>query len=250
MNYEEKIRHPGEPISSGADMLEIFGHTDVNNPIYSFDLMNDSYFGYLKELIDKEVPPSDIPKRYNANIIRLRDYRLGSMLNDLRELCNSILTDYEDAWEEYQEQHNPEMPSDFYHFWSLDDKIFLEQILSKFINLIDPVSMEWIDPNYEKVTIKDKDIYEYKIDKPILTADPTFLYPKTKMEYYFHDPISNPIVSIYEELPELIRGLIPNSIYKVEYIIEELKYKNPKEGESQKNFINRIKSKIRKLIPG
>ena len=56
--YEQLIRKPGDEVSSGADLYKVFGYTDIRNPIYSFDLINDSKFERLRECIenDKEIP--------------------------------------------------------------------------------------------------------------------------------------------------------------------------------------------------
>ena len=244
MDYDEKIRHPGEPITSGAEMFKHFGYTDVRNPIYSFDLMNDSKFEYLKDCIDNE---KEIPERYNNNIIRLRDYRLGGMINDFIAWCESELYRYEEAWTEYRKEYNPSMPDEFYEFWYLSETIILDEILPKFINLIDPVSMCWIDPEYPKVKI-DKGTYNFQINKPILTADPTFLYPGTKVKYESHEPDYESIATIHEELSEEVSEYLPVWMLRVESLNNSLQYKEPKNGKTEDEMIKRIKWETRRAI--
>ena len=243
-SYEELTRNPGDPISSGSDIFQAFGYTDVNNPIYSFDLMNDSNFRYLKEMIDNKIHPSEIPEKYNANIIRLRDYRLGSMLNEFKDWCDGALVSYEDIWEEYRDEHNPTIPESFYDFWMLYDDITFGKILPDFINLIDPVSMQWIDPEYPKITTKDGS-YQYQIDKPILTSNPSFLFPNTQVNYISHKP-NSPAPYIYEEINDLIGEYIPRSIHILACMHNELEYEKEKPDETEKEFITRIKWQVRR----
>ena len=244
MNYEELIRDPGKPISSGSDMFEIFGYTDIQNPIYSFDLMNDSKFKYLKEMIDAN--KQNIPKHYNANIIRLRDYRLGSLINEFRTFCESALHCYEDAWKEYRAEYNPSMPEDFYHFWCLYDTITIDIVFPKYADLIDPISMNWIDMEYSKVTCIDG-IYKYKIPKPIMTSDPRFLYPNTDVEYQDHKP-DYVLGAIANELDEELREYFPTWLIRVEALHNELTYTEPEKDESEAQFIKRTKTYIRRRI--
>ena len=239
--YEQLIRKPGDEISSGSDIFKTFGYTDVCNPIYSFDLMNDSNFGYLKDCIENE---KAIPERYNANVIRLRDYRLGGMINDFRELCNSALTPYEESWEEYRAEYNTKMPEEFYSFWMIYDEVTIGKILPKFINLIDPISMEWIDPEYPKVTMEDG-VYQYGLDAPIVTSNPLFLLPETKMEYLFYEPYCDPITAIYEEVSEEIAEHIPDWLFITDIMNNELTNAKPKTGETEIQFISRTKNEIR-----
>ena len=222
-------------------MFKVFGYTDIQNPIYSFDLMNDSKFGYLKDCIENK---SQIPEHYNANIIRLRDYRLGELINDFREMCNGEIVQYEDAWREYRAEYNTSMPEDFYHFWCLCDDITIYKILPRYMNLIDPVSMNWIDPEYSSVSVVNG-IYQYKINKPIMTADPTFLYPETKVKYNAHTPEYRPILSICEELSEEVRPHLPKWLRMVESLHNELTHTEPEEGETETAFIKRTKKWIR-----
>ena len=245
--YEKLIRDPGGEISSGTDMFRTFGYTDMRNPIYGFDLMNDSNFRYLKEMIDNKIHPSEIPEKYNANIIRLRDYRLGDMLNAFKDWCDSTLVPYEDSWEEYRDEHNPTMPESFYDFWMLYDNVTFGKILPYFINLIDPISMQWIDPEYPKITTKDG-YYQYRIDKPILTSNPSFLFPDTKMDYISHKP-NDPAPYIYEEINEMIDEYIPRSIHMLACIHNELEYGEEKPDETEKEFIARIKWQLRHHNP-
>lgn len=246
MDYDEQIRDPGKEISSGQDLFDVFGYTDTRNPYVGFDLMNDSYFKSLEDMIkEKKVTPEDIPDRYNANIIRLRDYQLGEMLNGFRDLCNAALTRYEEEWSDYQTNYNTDnMPEDFYHFWMLYDSTIHNEILPKYINLIDPVSMTWIDPEYEKVTYEDGK-YQYKLNQPIRTSDPKFLYPDTKMTYFFHEPRYNPITWLYDELAEEVPDFLPDAICKACSMGNHLIYNNPNEGETEEDFIRRTKWQIR-----
>lgn len=242
MNYDEKIQHPGEPISSGSEMLKIFGYTDIQNPIYSFDLMNDSNFNRLKECIENK---KEIPNRYNANIIRLRDYRLGGMINNFRELCESTLHYYEDAWREYREEYNQTMPEDFYSFWCLYNEITIKKILPKFIDLIDPISMKWIDPEYQKVSIEN-DRYKYQLNQPIMTADPRFLCPEIGVGYEEYKPEYSPITTICEELNEEVSSHLPEWLTKIETLHNELTNTKPQFNESEKDFIRRIKWEVKR----
>ena len=245
MDYETRIRHPGSKIASGADMLKEFGYTDVCNPIYGFDLMNDSKFDRLKTCIENK---SEIPERYNANIIRLRDYRLGGMINDFREMCNCELHRYEDAWKEYREAYNTSMPEEFYEFWMLYDTVTIGKILPKFINLIDPISMNWIDPEYPKVTMDNEGKYHYEIGEPIVTSDSTFLYPDAKVSYFFYEPKYNPIANICEKLVQEIDEFIPVWMHRVDYLHNQLLYTKPEDGETEADFIRRSKWKTRSRI--
>lgn len=241
MDYEQRIRHPGDNISSGAELLKSLGYTDFQNPIYSFDLMNDSNFKRLEEYIKNK---TEIPEQYNANIIRLRDYHLGEMINEFRDLCYASINDYETSWIEYREEYNPEMPSEIYMFWVFCDDLLLNSILPMYINLIDPLSMEWIDPEYPKVTIENG-VYQYKLDGPIKTSDPTFLSPDSKMEYFFYQPTCDSIVAIYEELIESVRIFLPESIRQVDYLLNELQNTQPQKNETQQDFIRRTKWEVR-----
>lgn len=241
MDYEETLRHPGVPITSGADMLKEFGHTDIGNPIYFFDLNNDPKFGYLEDCIKEKSP---IPERYNANIIRLRDYQLGGMINNFRELCESTLHCYENAWKEYREKFNQNMPEDFHHFWYLPDEIIINKILPKYINLIDPVSMKWIDPEYPKVSVENG-IYQYKINEPILTADPTFLYPGIQVQYESYEPDYESIMLIHEYLDEDVRQHLPKWLRLIESLHDQLTYEEPDKDETLTQFIRRTKNQVR-----
>lgn len=245
MDYEARIRHPGSQISSGAEMLKELGYTDICNPYISFDLINDSNFRYLKTCIENE---SEIPERYNANIIRLRDYQLGGMINDFREMCNCELHRYETAWEEYRKEYNKSMPEEFYEFWVLYDTVTIGEILPKYINLIDPISMNWIDLEYPKVTVDSDGKYHYQIDEPILTSDPTFLYPDKQVEYDNYEPKYNAIANICEELVEEMNEYIPVWMLRVEHINNQLEYSEPENGETEDEYIRRIKWEARRLI--
>ena len=244
MDYQEQIRHPGSEILSGADMLKEFGYTDTGNPYVGFDLMNDSNFKRLKACIENK---SNIPDEYNANIIRLRDYRLGSMINDFREMCNGELYRYEEAWAEYRAEYNPSMPEEFYEFWLLYDTVTIGKILPLFINLIDPISMKWIDLEYSKVKVDNKGKYHYEIEKPILTSDPTFLYPDTEMEYESHKP-DYVIGSICEELAQEVQEYFPVWLLRVEYMNNQLEHGKPKPNESDTDFLRRTKWEVRRRI--
>lgn len=239
--YKQRIRKPGDEISSGSDIFKILGYTDVCNPIYSFDLMNDSNFGRLKNCIENKIP---IPESYNANIIRLRDYRLGSMINDFRDLCNYCLTSYEESWQEYRAEYNTSIPEEFYSFWMLCDDILLDKVLPKFVNLIDPISMEWIDPEYPKVTKKDG-AYQFQLDAPIMTSNPLFLLPETEIEYFFHKPDCHPFVILDEEISEAVGKYIPDWLMKLDSMHEELTYSEELPGETKEARVSRIKTEIR-----
>ena len=245
MNYEQKIRNPGDSIASGSEMFKVFGYTDINNPIYSFDLMNDSYFQRLKECIDNN---SEIPEQFNANIIRLRDYRLGSLINDFREMCNCELHMYEDSWEEYRKEYNNSMPEDFYQFWMLYDTVLLGDIFPKFANLIDPISMKWVDPKYPKVWMTKDGTYKYRLRKSIKTSDPRFLYPKTEIIYDNYTPEYDPIANICEELTQEMIEYIPNWLMSVDHIHHELTNTEPKEGQSEADFVRATKHRIRRYF--
>ena len=244
MNYDQLIKQPGDQISSGADMLRIFGYTDVQNPYIGFDLMNDSNFRYLEDCIKENRP---VPDTYNANIIRLRDYRLGGIMNDFRSLCESDLHRYEDAWKEYREEYNPSMPEEFYEFWMLRDAVMLDIIFPKFVNLIDPVSMTWIDPEYPKVQV-NKDVYEFKTDTPIMTSNPKFLHPETKMDYGCYKPTDNPLMLIWDELEQEIQEYYPTWLIRLEYLHNQLSYTEPEKNETEAEFIRRTKREIRSRI--
>jgi len=243
-DYEETLRHPGVPITSGADMFKALGYTDIGNPIYFFDLNNDPKFGYIEDCIKENKP---LPERYNANIIRLRDYQLGGMINNFREICESTLHCYEDAWKEYREEFNPEMPEDYHHFWYLPDRITLDKILPKYINLIDPVSMKWIDPEYPKVSVENG-IYQYKINEPILTADPTFLYPGTKVQYESYEPDYESIMIIDDQINEDVRQHLPRWLTSIECLYNELRYTEPDKDETQEEFVRRTRWEVRNRL--
>ena len=244
MDYDQLIRQPGDQISSGADMFRIFGYTDVCNPYIGFDLMNDSNFEHLKNCIEENSP---IPDRYNANIIRLRDYRLGGIMNDFRSLCESDLHQYEDAWKEYRQEYNPSMPEEFYQFWMLYDTVMLDTIFPKFVNLIDPVSMMWIDPEYPKVQL-NQGVYEFQTDTPIMTSDPKFLHPETKMDYGSYKATDNPLLPIWEEIEQEVQEYYPTWLIRIEYLHNELTNTEPKENETQAEFIRRTKREVRTAI--
>ena len=245
MDYREQKRHPGSPIKSGSDMFKEFGYTDTQNPYVGFSLMNDSNYEWLRKLIeDQKVPPDEIPIGYNSNIIRLRDYRLGTMINAFREFCQSVIPMYEDAWHEYQKEYNASMPEDFYNFWYLSDKISLETIFPNYVNLIDPISMEWIDPQYAKVKCVDG-VYQYQLDEPIMTSDARFLYKEITMEYEDHTPDHSPPLSIIEEVEQDMFEYIPDWMMCVDQMNHDLTYIEPNKNESREDFIKRIKFGIR-----
>ena len=233
--YEEMLRNPGVPITSGMDMFKEFGYTDIRNPIYSFDLMNSPGFETIENCLKNE---REIPERCNANVIRLRNYNLGNKINGFRELCDSALTFYEEAWEEYREEYNPSMPESFYDFWMLYDSVLFKELLPKYINLIDPVSMKWIDPDSPKITLEN-DVYKFKLDEPIMTSDARFLYPDVEKVS------SDPIISMYETISEEVSEFVPISIITAEILNNEFTHSKPKKGETEDEFIRRSKFEVR-----
>ena len=241
MDYEEKIRDPGDSIASGIDMFKVFGYTDICNPYISFDLMNDSYFDRLQECIKNK---TEIPERFNANIIRLRDYRLGGIINGFREHAECELHMYEDAWEEYREEFNPSMPEEIYEFWMLYDSVLIDKIFPKFANLIDPISMQWIDPEYPKVQMTKDGTYQYRLYQPIMTSDPRFLYPETKVKYQDYSP-NDPIHDIDEHLRNELVEYLPNWLLSVENMHHDLTNIEPEKGQTEEEFIRVTKSRIR-----
>ena len=215
MDYEAIRRNPGEEITCGADMLRIYGYTDTQNPIYGFDMMNnENTHRTMKSFIEKG---KKLPDRYNSEVTKLRDYALGGMINEFRSWVDDCIDMYDEEWKEHREHNDPSLPESIYDFWCLYDDILIGKILPTFINLIDPISMTWIDPDYEKVTI-DKDFrYQYKLNKPILTSNPTFLREDAEMLYEFYVPEETPYLSIYEELPGMLIEYIPKNILKKEH---------------------------------
>ena len=239
--YEKIIESRQTHLMQGSDLFRIFGYTDIRNPIFSFDIMNDSNFRVIEDCIKNH---REIPEYCNPNVVRLRDYRLGGMINAFRELCDSALNFYEEAWEEYRNEYNPEMPETFYDFWLLYDHVIFEKILPKYINLIDPISMTWIDPEYPKATLKD-DVYQYTRNEPLMTYDTTFLRPKSEMEYHGYDAHPDPLISIYDTLHEEVQELVPDSIVNVEILNNELTNTEPKNRETEAEFIRRTKFEVR-----
>ena len=239
MDYEEILRHPGDNISSGSEMLEVLGYTDTRNPIYTFDLMNDSKFKDIENFVKKD---KEIPERYNNNVIRLRDYTLGTILNDLIDLCENALDIYKESWHYYREIYNPKMPEDISEFYYIPDSIIFEKVLPKYINLIDPLTMKWLDPEGEKISVQNG-IYQYQLDTPIKTSDSRFLYPQAKLppqqveDFFLSDLLC--------EMEQETEKYIPHAITKVDYLLNSLDYDPEIPGETQENRIQRIKNETR-----
>ena len=87
--------------------------------------------------------------------------------------------------------------------------------------------MQWIDPEYPKVTMEDG-IYQYELDDSIVTSNPLFLLPETKMEYLFYEPYCDPITAIYEEVSQEIAEYIPDWLFITDIMNNELTYAKPK----------------------
>ena len=188
----------------------------------------------------------EIPEHYNANIIRLRDYRLGTMINQFHSLCEETLHIYREAWKDYYEEYNKSIPEDFSEFWYLKESITIDTIFPKFVDLIDPISMNWIDMEYEEVSYIDG-IYRYNLQKPIMTSDTKFLYPDTDVTYENHEP-NYVIGNIYEAVREELREYLPTWLIRIESLYNELTYTSPKENETEAEFIKRTKRLIREQI--
>ena len=159
---------------------------------------------------------------------------------------------FNEAWESYRNAFNPSMPEDMFRFWHGFGEREWIKLAPKYANLIDPISLEWIDPEYPLVTTDKKGNYIFKIEEPIHESDCRFLYNKTKMKYVDYrrgspkqelliniipdhlkelarfQPYEFPLGEILHEVEEDImnNGEIPEFIWNVYRLWSELAYIN------------------------
>ena len=184
---------------SGEDMWEHYNRGQRYNP---FEGLHLSINENLQDKIDNKL--FDRNDKYNDVLKRSRDYLMRVRIQDLfYQECDEYT--YYHIQEEFNtiKEHNPSIP-ELDQIWCGTTEETMEPIIHKYIQLLDPYIMSWIDPEKAEYDKKEEK-YLFHHEPPIGEFNTHFLYNTDIGE----------IEAIAEQIQEYMRNNLPWEIQEI-----------------------------------
>ena len=178
---EKMISWPNQPeeahFKTGEDMWQHYNRGQYYNPFEGLHLaMNEK----IQNKIERKV--FDRSDKYNDLIQKCRNFMMRVRIQDLfHGHCNEIV--HEDIEQQFEEikKHNPSIP-DLDDVWCGTTELEMEIIIPKYIQLLDPYTMAWLNPDDTEYNIKEAK-YLFHRDPPTREFDTFFLYNQEVGEF-------------------------------------------------------------------
>ena len=173
---ENMVSWPNPPnpthFTSGESMWKHYDYRQFYNPFENLYLITNDNIG---ELIESKA--FDQTNRHDTLTIKARNLLTRIRIEDLfHNDCTEIVFAHLQGNFNTIAKHNPNTP-DVYDLWGGPTESEMHKIIMKYIQLLDPYSMEWIHPKHAKRSKKHKNgKYLFKRHPPIPEINPFFLY--------------------------------------------------------------------------
>ena len=201
---------------SGRDMWEHYKKPMSYNPMENVHLACNTMFNDLR---DRKV--LGISRSHDDLIIQARHFLMRVQIEDVivrgigEHIFNDINRDFDES------RALGEIDIELYDIWQGFTKEQHLDVVSKFIGLLDPKTMSWVDPEWDESIRDDAGVWTYKRLQPVLEISPHFAYDHKKFydEGCFH--------GIYEAVQEEYNALVPTQVTDI--CIDQIEPKYRKE---------------------
>ena len=172
---ERRLNKPGtKSYRNGLEMWNDYGQGIHYNPMEGLHI---EYNTHTPDHIENKIIGHN--EKHDDDIIQCRDYLLRVRIQDtiLTNVSDEIYNRINEQYE-IKRQQNPDHPQ-LWQEWDDFTEEETKQIVTRYVGLLDPLTLRWIDPEHPEVVKDDDGNYLFNREPPTHELDTTFLYKET-----------------------------------------------------------------------